>query len=154
MRCLPKKIATAALLGLLVFADAAAPAYQASSHQPFPFAHAQYGCAPTDALAFDFYFTSNKSECGKYAEPYLEISIWKNLPKSAPYTIDIAGSEAAGVRCLRTGVCERATSGTLHLDQFIEGKSSSGEYELHFKGGSIEKAKFDAAWCSIRVVCG
>jgi len=154
MHWLPRRIATASLLGILVFAHPALSAYQASSPARFPFAYAQYGCAPTDALALDFYFTLKRSECGKYAEPFIRISIWRNLPKSAPYSMELGGSDGSASRCLRPGACEAATSGSLHLDKFIERKSASGEYELHFRDGSIEKAKFDATWCDLNFVCG
>ncbi|MFZ0958912.1 MAG: hypothetical protein WAN60_21415 [Candidatus Sulfotelmatobacter sp.] len=148
------KTATACLLGLLVFSDSATSAHQASSRVHFPFAYMQQGCGPEDGLALDFHFTAKKSECGKYSEPFITISIWKNLPKSAPYSMEIPGSGGSAIRCLKPGACEAATSGTLHLDKFIEGTSSSGEYELHFKDGSVESDKFDATACHVYFVCG
>jgi hypothetical protein len=149
-----KRIATACLVAILLLAGPATPAYQKSSPSRFPFAYMQHGCAPTDALALDFYFTSKKSECGRYSEPFVRISIWKDLPKSAPYSIELVGSNGSASRCLRPGACEAATSGSLRLDKFIEGKSSAGEYELHFRDGSIEKDKFDATSCQIKFMCG
>jgi hypothetical protein len=154
MPWLLKATATACLLGLILLTDSATAKRQANSPQPFPFAYAQYGCAPTDALALDFYFTANHSECGRISEPFVKISIWKNLPKSAPYSVDLRATEAGAIRCLRPGACEAATSGSLHLDTFIDQKTSAGEYELHFKDGSVEKGRFDATWCHIRFVCG
>jgi len=154
MMWLLKGTATACLLAVILLADPAWSSPQASSSAHFPFASAQYGCAPTDALALDFYFTTNKSECGKYAEPFMKISIWKNLPKSAPYSIDLRGGESMGIRCLRPGACEVAISGSLHLEKFSNEKSVAGEYELHFKDGSVEKGRFDAAFCLMKFVCG
>ena len=87
-------------------------------------------------------------------EPYLKIMIWQNLPQSAPYTVEVRGGAAAAIRCLKAGACEAATSGSLHLDKFVNEKISAGEYELHFRDGSVEKGSFDATWCHIRVVCG
>ena len=145
---------TATVCLVLFLAGSATPAYQKSSPSPFPFAYMQQGCAPTDALALDFYFTSKKSECGKYSEPFVRISIWKDLPKAAPYSIELVGSNGSASRCLRPGVCEAATSGSLRLDKFIEGKNSAGEYELHFRDGSIEKDEFDATSCQIKFMCG
>jgi hypothetical protein len=149
-----KGIATACLLGVLLLTKPVASKPQEGSSAHFPFAYAQYGCAPTDALALDFYFTAQQSECGKISEPYVKIAIWKNLPKSAPYSIELHGGEGSGIRCLKSGACEAATSGTLHLDQFVNEKRSSGEYELHFKDGSVEKARFDVTWCHEKFVCG
>ena len=153
MQWLPRRIATASLLGILVFANPATSGYQSSSRACFPFAYAQYGCAPTDAPALDFYFTLKRSECGKYAEPFIGISIWRNLPASAPYSMELGGGDGSARRCLRPGACEAATSGSLHLDTFIERKRASGEYELHFRDGSSEKAKFDATRCDLKFVC-
>jgi hypothetical protein len=142
------------VLAVFLLPQSATSSPQAGSPARFPFAYAQYGCAPTDALALDFYFTAEKSECGKYSEPLVKISIWKDLPKSAPYSIDLRATEAAAIRCLKPGACEAATSGSLRLDKFINDKSSAGEYELHFKDGSVEKGKFDATWCHLKFVCG
>ncbi len=149
-----KPIATACLLGVLLLTKPVASKPQEGSATHFPFAYAQYGCAPTDALALDFYFTAQHSECNKISEPYVKIAIWKNLPKSAPYSIELRAGEGSGIRCLKSGSCEAATSGTLHLDQFIDGKTAAGKYELHFKDGSVEKARFDVTWCHERFICG
>ena len=154
MLWLLKGTATACLLGLILLTDSATANRQADSPPHFPFAYAQYGCAPTDALALDFYFTAKQSGCGKINEPYVKISIWKNLPKSAPYSVDVRATEVGAIRCLRSGACEAATSGSLHLDKFIDEKISAGEYELHFRDGSVENGTFDATWCHIRFVCG
>ena len=154
MPWLLKGTATACLLGMILLTDSATANRQADSPPHFPFAYAQYGCAPTDALALDFYFTAKQSECGKISEPYVKISIWKHLPKSAPYSVEVRATEVGAIRCLRPGACEAATSGSLHLDKFIDEKISAGEFELHFKDGSVEKGSFDATWCHIRFVCG
>jgi hypothetical protein len=151
---LPKGTATVCMLGVFLLPQSATSSPQAGPPAHFPFCYAQYGCAPTDALALDFYFTAEKSECGKYREPLLKISIWRNLPKSTPYSIELRGGEGGAIRCLRPAACEAATSGSLHLDSFIDGKISSGEYELHFKDGSVEKSRFDATWCHVKFVCG
>jgi hypothetical protein len=154
MPSLANATSTACLLGMILLTDAATANRQAGSSAHFPFAYAQYGCAPTDALALDFYFTASQSECGKISEPFVKISIWKNLPKSTPYSIEVRATEAGAIRCLRSGACEAATSGNLHLDKFVDEKISAGEYELHFRDGSVEKGSFDATWCHIRFVCG
>jgi hypothetical protein len=154
MPWLLKGTATVCLLGVFLLLESATSTPQAGRPAHFPFAYAQYGCAPTDALALDFVFTAEKSECGKYSEPFLKISIWRNLPKSTPYSIELRGGEGGAIRCLKPAACEAATSGSLHLDKFIDQKTSSGEYELHFKDGSVEKGRFDATWCHLKFVCG
>jgi hypothetical protein len=148
MLWLLKGTATACLLGVILLTNSATANRQADSSPRFAFAYAQYGCAPTDALA------TNQSECGKISEPYVKISIWKDLPKSAPYSVEVRATEVGAIRCLRSGACEAATSGSLHLDKFIGEKISAGEYELHFRDGSVEKGRFDATWCHIKFVCG
>ena len=120
MSWLLKLTVTACLLSILFLTGSATSNPQAGSPSHFPFAYAQHGCAPTDALSLDFYFTANKSECGRYTEPFVKISIWKNLPKSAPYSIDLPGSGGLAIRCLKPETCEAATSGSLHLEKFIE----------------------------------
>jgi hypothetical protein len=154
MPSLLKGTATVCLLGVILLTGSATANRQAEPFAHLPFAYAQYGCAPTDALALDFYFTANQSECGKISEPYVKISIWKNLPKSAPYSTEVRATEVGAIRCLRAGACEAATSGSLHLEKFIDEKISAGEYELHFRDGSVEEGSFDATWCHIRFVCG
>ena len=149
-----KGTATVCLLGVFLLPESATSTPQAGPTAHFPFSYAQYGCAPTDAPALDFVFTAEKRECGKYSEPFVKISIWRNLPKSAPYSIELRASEAGAIRCLTPAACEAAASGSLRLDKFIEGKISSGEYELHFKDGSVEKGRFDATWCHVKFVCG
>jgi hypothetical protein len=149
-----KEIAIACLLSVTLLTGSAVGRRQADSPAHFPFAYAQYGCAPTDALALDLYFTTAQRECGKISEPYLKISIWQNLPKSAPYSVQVRSTEAGASRCLKPGACEAATSGTLHLTRFVDEKILAGEYELHFRDGSVENGSFDGTWCHLRFVCG
>jgi hypothetical protein len=154
MLWLLRATATVCLLAVFLLPESATSTPEPGSPAHYPFTHAQYGCAPTDALALDFYFTAENGECGKYSEPFVKISIWKDLPKSAPYSVEVRATEAGAIRCLKPGACEAATSGSLRLDKFIDQKTSSGEYELHFKDGSVEKGRFDATWCHLKFVCG
>jgi hypothetical protein len=122
----------------------------------FPFAYVQEDCGPADGLALQFYFTVKPSKCGKYDEPFLVIAIVENLPKSAPhdYTIGSGSKDVLVSRCQTHGHCEVATSGFLHLTKFDERKNASGEYEVHFRNGSVEKATFDATRCIVHFICG
>lgn len=153
-----KRTASLSLLSLFFLASSlgCVPEFAAKPAVHFPFAYAQHDCAPNDALALQFYFTTKQGNCGEYKEPFLMISINKNLPKSAPQDYAIGPDRYAvdASRCLRPGQCQSAVSGTLHLERFVEGKSAAGEYELHFQDGSVEKARFEATWCFIYFICG
>ena len=121
------------------------------------FAYVQSACGPTDGPAVEFYFTRNQSQAGKYVEPFIMISINENLPSSTPQTYSIKSGESAllASRCLRPGKCDAATSGTLHLTKFSPGTGATGEYELHFQDGRIERDNFDAAWYTVKqLMCG
>jgi hypothetical protein len=122
----------------------------------FPFASVEDACGPADGPALEFYFTQKLAECGKVEEPVILIEIDENLPQSAPrdYTITSGQSAVMAQRCMSRGQCEIATSGTLHLAKFNHGSGASGEYELHFKDGTVEKASFDARWCVTQLLCG
>jgi len=153
-----RRVVWPSLLTLIVFASSASCGRKSEANPPghFPFAYVQVGCGPADGPALEFYFTLKQGKCGKYEEPFILISINENLPKSAPqnYSIRSGRSVVLASRCLRPGRCEATTSGTLHLSKFSEGKGASGEYELHFQDGSVEKGSFDATWCVARLICG
>jgi hypothetical protein len=147
------------LLALIVFASSASCGRKSDANYParFPFAYAQRDCGPADGSALAFYFTLKESQFGKYEEPFIEISINENLPKSAPrdYSIRPGRWDLLASRCLRPGQCEAATSGTLHLAKLIEWQGASGEYELHFNDGSVERETFDATWYVVKgLICG
>jgi hypothetical protein len=116
----------------------------------------QNNCGPADGLALQFYFTQKRAERGQYDEPYIVISINENLPKSAPqdYPIKLERSAVVASRCLKPGQCEAATSGNIHLERYAQGKGASGDYELHFRDGSVEKGRFDATWFHMKFLCG
>ena len=128
---------------------------EANDPPHFPFAYVQEGCGPADGPALVFYLTVKPAKCGKYEEPFLMIQIIANLPQSAPrdYTMGAGSRDMLASRCQSPGHCEAATSGFLHLTKFSPRKNASGEYELHFREGSIEKGKFDATWCIVNLIC-
>ncbi len=123
---------------------------------PFPFAYVQEDCGPSDGLAMEFYFTVKQGQGGKYKEPFLQIEVNKNLPTSTPqsYSVESGKSEVLAQRCLRPGSCELASSGFLHLSKFSRGVGGSGDYELRFRDGSIEKGRFEAVWYRNYFICG
>jgi hypothetical protein len=121
----------------------------------FPSAYVQKGCGPADGPALQFDFTVKPAKCGKYEEPFLLIQIIGNLPKSAPhvYTMGSSSRDILASRCQSAGHCEAAISGVLHLTKFSQSKNASGEYELHFRDGSMEKGNFGATWCVVNLIC-
>jgi len=153
-----KKVVSISVLTLVCLAFLAGYGCQSAANAParFPFAYVQDDCGPTDGETVKFYFLRKQSECGKYEEPFVMISINENLPKSAPQDYSIRSGRWAVLasRCLKAGQCESATSGTLHLRKFIERQGASGEYELHFQDGSVEKGSFEATWCAGPRMCG
>lgn len=155
-----KRAASASVLGFvcLAFSGSYVPGFEAHPAGHFPFAYVQDACGPADGSALEFYFTVKEAECGKYGEPFVMVSIIADLPKSAPrdYSIGSDGRVALALasRCLKPGQCEGATSGSLHLGKFVGHQGASGEYELRFRDGSVEKGRFDAVWCYVRLECG
>lgn len=58
-------------------------------------------------------------------------------------------------RCLKSGRCEAAISGSLQLTKFGVPQGASGKYELHFQDGSVERGDFDAEWYDVKnLLCG
>src|SRR5258708_26950175 len=121
------------------------------------FAYGNAAGGPTDGPAIEFYFTLEHSRLGKYEESFILISINENLPSSVPqdYSIKSGKDAVHASRCTGPGQCEAATSGTLHLSTFSPGKGATGEYELHFQNGRIERDNFDATWRAMKqLTCG
>jgi len=153
-----RRVLLPSLLAVVVLISSARCGRKSEASYPahFPFAYVQMDCGPTDGAALAFYFTLKESQFGKDEQPFINISINTNLPKSAPrdYSIRPGRWDLLASRCLRPGQCDSATSGTLHLAKFIEGQGASGKYELHFKDGSVEKNRFDARWRAGPIMCG
>jgi hypothetical protein len=131
------------------------PKSEANYPPHFPFAYVQAGCGPADGPALLFYFTVKPAKCGKYEEPFLIIEIIGDLPQSAPraYTMGSGSRDMLASRCQSPGHCEAARSGFLHLTKFSQSKNASGEYELYFPDGSIEKGNFYATRCIVNLLC-
>ena len=159
MKLLPKTPLSMSLLTLafLSCSTGCGRQYEANPMPRTSFAYVQDACGPTDGPAVEFYFTFNQSQFGKYEEPFIMISINENLPSSVPqdYSIKAGKYAVLASRCLRPGQCDAATSGTLHLTTFSPGKGASGDYELHFQDGRVERERFDATWYAVKqLMCG
>jgi hypothetical protein len=135
-------------------AAAATPPPQAASHH-FPHATIVHTCAPWDGPALAV-LLSNTAGCAPATTPYVQISLWRDLPPKAgkTFSFDIRNSNGQASRCRKPNQCEPASSGSVAFDIVDEGKSAKGHYELHFKDGSIESGSFEAAWCESRALCG
>ena len=159
MKLLPKRALSMSLLTLafLSCSTGCGRQYEANPMPRTSFAYVQDACGPTDGPAVGFYFTLKQSQLGKYEEPFILISINENLPSSVPQDYSIKSGKYAVLasRCLRPGQCDAATSGTLHLTTFSPGKGASGDYELHFQDGRVERDSFDATWYVVKqLMCG
>jgi hypothetical protein len=130
--------------------------FHANAPAHFPLAYMHEDCGPTDGIAIQLYFTLKATaQCGKYSEPFLHIEIYQfHQSESTDYPIGRDSRVVVASRCLRPGQCESATSGTLHLEKYVNGKGASGQYKLRFPDGSVEKGRFDAAWCHFTFMCG
>jgi hypothetical protein len=135
-------------------ATLATPPLPAAPHH-FPYATIVHTCAPWDGPALAV-LLGNTAGCASVKAPYVQISLWRDLPPKAGKTIsfDIRNSNGQASRCLKVNECEAATSGSVLFDIVDEGKKAKGRYELHFKDGSIENGSFEAEWCETRALCG
>ena len=131
--------------------------YEANPSERTSFAYVQNACGPTDGPAVEFCFTPKQRQSGRFEVPFVMISINENLPSSTPRDYSIKSGQYAVLasRCLRPGQCDAAASGTLHLTTFSPGKGATGEYELHFRNGRVERNSFDATWYVVKqLMCG
>ena len=135
-------------------ATLATPPLPAATHH-FPYATVAQTCAPWDGPALAVVL-SNTAGCASLKFPYIQISLWRDLPPKAGQTssFDIRSSNGQASRCLKPNECEAATSGSVVFEIVDEGKKAKGRYELHFKDGGIEGGSFEAEWCQNRALCG
>jgi hypothetical protein len=137
--------------------DATALGAQPLSAEPNRLRHAtiRNTCAPWDGPAIGI-LLSGTAGCKVTETPYIQISLWKNLPPKAgkTYQFDISNSNGQASRCMKPGKCEAAVSGTVSFEIYDEGKRAKGRYELHFKDSLTETGSFDADWCQERGFCG
>jgi hypothetical protein len=134
-------------------ATLATPPLPATAHH-FPHATVAQTCAPWDGPALAVVL-NNTAGCAPLTFPYIQISLWRDLPPKAgkTFSFDIRNSNGQASRCLKPNECEPATSGSVVFDIVDEGKEVKGRYELHFKDG-IEGGSFEAPWCPNRSFCG
>jgi len=143
-------------MALLSFPLNGTPQSSANATSHFSFAYVQKDCGPTDGIVTDFYFTTKPSHGGKYKEPFLQGELNRSLPTNAPqsYSMKSGKTDVHAWRCRRAGSCETATSGFLNLSKLSRDQGVSGEYELHFGDGSVERGSFAAVWQSHYLLCG
>lgn len=121
----------------------------------WPFATIRHACGPTDGPALQITLTKVANP-GK-DDARLFLSLYRDLPEpplSKPRTFELEPQQSGdAVRCLRPNACESAPRGHVVLEKF-DGRGAEGSYEVHFKDGSRERGRFQAAWKEIREACG
>jgi len=143
-----------ATLGVLLLAlGVATPAEK----EIFPYTTVGEACAPWDGPAIGLHFSSAPLKCGKGDVIELTISFWRELPLHDDQTFTLnAKSNWGGASYCKGGEqpCERATSGTIHIESFTRGKGAKGTYELVFPKLGRVTGSFRAEWCHVRIMCG
>jgi hypothetical protein len=124
--------------------------------EPFAYAMIANACAPWDGLAIDLRLSSTPLKCDKGDVIELTVSFWRELPLHDDQTFALDGkSNWGGASYCKGGEqpCERATAGTIHIENFSRDKGASGTYELEFRKLGHVKGSFHAGWCSTRIMC-
>ncbi len=105
-----------------------------------PFADVQPDCGPTDGPALTFHFTSKQVHSGEYEEPFVKVSIYESLPRSAPtdYAIGARRDYVWASRCTSPAKCADAIAGSSLRINTVSAKGVSGVYELHFQDGTVK----------------
>lgn len=146
-----KYIAALSISAWLVLA-----AVPSSADSPYSYALIRPSCAPWDGGAIEVTLTKEPAQCSRTDGPYLVIGVWRGLPihDGQEISFDARTSDGFASQCAKAGDCERAESGAIVFEKFQRATGASGHYELHFKGGKNLTGKFEAKWCSDRVMCG
>ena len=131
----------------------------AAEKEKFPYATVGASCAPWDGPAIELHFSTTPLKCGQGDTIELFVSFWRDLPlhDNQTFTLD-AKSNWGGASYCKNGQgqlpCERATSGTIHIERFSPEKSAQGTYDLVFPKLGHVTGSFHAEWCKMRVLCG
>jgi hypothetical protein len=127
-----------------------------SADSPYSYALIRPSCAPWDGAAIEVTLTKEPAQCSRTDGPYLVIGVWRGLPlhDGQEVKFDSISSIGFASTCAKAGDCERAESGTVVFEKIQQDSSASGHYELHFKGSKTLTGKFNAKWCSDRILCG
>lgn len=129
----------------------------AAEKEKFPYATVGASCAPWDGPATELHFSSSPLKCGQGDVIELTVSFWRDLPlhDNQTFTLD-AKSNWGGASYCKGGQqpCERATSGTIHIESFMQEKAAQGTYDLVFPKLGHITGSFHAEWCKMRVLCG
>ena len=123
----------------------------------FPYATVGLSCAPWDGPANELHLSTTPLKCRQSDVIEVTISFWRDLPLHDNQTFSLdPKSNWGGASYCRGGhqPCERATSGSIHMETISQGKSARGTYELVFpKLGSVQ-GSFRADWCRMSIRCG
>ena len=125
--------------------------------EKFPYATVAPSCAPWDGPATELHFSTSPLKCGQGDVIQLTISFWRELPlhDGQTFTLD-AKSNWGGASYCASGQwpCERATSGSVHIESFSQDKGARGMYELTFPKLGHVSGSFQASWCRMSIRCG
>ena len=123
----------------------------------FPYVTVAPSCAPWDGPATELHFSSSPLKCGQDDVIEMTISFWRDLPLHDGQTFTInAKSNWGGASYCKGGhqPCERATTGSIHIESISPDKGAEGTYELTFPKLGRVTGSFQADWCKMRVMCG
>jgi hypothetical protein len=125
--------------------------------EEFPYATIAPSCAPWDGPATELRLSANPLKCGQGDVIELSIYFWRDLPLHDNQTFSLdAKSNWGGASYCKGGQqpCERATSGSVHIESISPDKGARGTYDLAFPKHGRVSGSFQASWCKMRVVCG
>jgi hypothetical protein len=88
--------------------------------------------------------------------PRLQIDVYRVLqgPLPTPLSFNLKDQQTGvAFHCRKPYSCEAATSGTVTVVNFEEGKGASGTYEIHFNSRTTERGQFNLRWENVRELC-
>src|SRR5262249_4009263 len=114
-------------------------------------------CAPWDGAAIGLTLTPKRAQCDRISEPFLMITVY-DLPVHAGQTVKLNSSDQVhggqSSLCASKEKCVPAESGTVTFDEYREGVSAKGHYQLKFHDGRELSGSFEVTWCKIQEFCG
>ena len=148
----PRSWLALSALSLMVFGCALAV-----EKEEFPYATIAPSCAPWDGPAMELRLSTNPLKCGQGDVIELSIYFWRDLPlrDNQNFSLD-AKSNWGGASYCKGGKqpCERATSGSIHIESVSPDRGAKGTYDLALPKHGRVTGSFQASWCKMRVMCG
>lgn len=142
---------------LTIVAVVAVAASCASENANYRYALIQNTCAPWDGAAIQLTLANEALQCQREAQgAYMMLGVWRGFPIHSGQVVNFGPKDNNGFasRCKKANECEAAQSGEIAFDSFDKGKGATGHYELRFHDGETITGRFDAKWCTVRMMCG